>query len=321
MLGLPAPSKAPSTLTEPVFICIDCEAFEHAQHKITEIGLAVLDTRDLSGLTPAEDGANMISKVKYAHFKPIEYAHLKNRSFVKGCPDAFNFGPSTWIKLADTNRVLNNIFKDPCQLGTAADFSRSVIESNRNVVFVAHNAGSDVSYLKQLGFDISACKNVLATIDTQKLAGGSKRRSIGLNRLLLSLNLEPVNLHNAGNDAAYTMHAMLLMAVRDYSQPGIVPATLARFAGKLPPTRYNQVVAPHIKAGTTINDELGSTDVDKSAMPPMASTTRVKMGGTVRKFAVRATQSATRHNVASAMALQKPFPSSNSGDSSRSRDT
>lgn len=35
---------------DAVFICIDCEAWEHDQHEVTEIGVAVFDTRDLPAL-------------------------------------------------------------------------------------------------------------------------------------------------------------------------------------------------------------------------------------------------------------------------------
>ena len=30
-----------------VLVCVDCEAYEMAQHKITEVGISVLDTRTL----------------------------------------------------------------------------------------------------------------------------------------------------------------------------------------------------------------------------------------------------------------------------------
>lgn len=47
MLGLPSPIPLPSELADVVFVCVDCEAFEFAQNKTTEVGVSVLDTREL----------------------------------------------------------------------------------------------------------------------------------------------------------------------------------------------------------------------------------------------------------------------------------
>lgn len=76
----------------PVFVCIDCEAFELEQNKVTEVGVAVLDTRLLREVEPGENGKNWIAKMTYAHFRPVEYAYNVNRRFVHGAEDQFAFG-------------------------------------------------------------------------------------------------------------------------------------------------------------------------------------------------------------------------------------
>lgn len=78
--------------TDAVFVCIDCEASEWDQQKVTELGVAVLDTKDLAGTAPGQYGEEWIKEMNYAHFRPVEYAHVVNRRFVKGAEDRFAFG-------------------------------------------------------------------------------------------------------------------------------------------------------------------------------------------------------------------------------------
>ncbi|EMC99445.1 hypothetical protein BAUCODRAFT_56010, partial [Baudoinia panamericana UAMH 10762] len=201
---------------DPVLVCIDCEAFEHAQQKITELGVAVLDTRDidLHNVDASSSTSNSwVAKMKYAHYRPIEYANLRNKNFIKGCAESFNFGTTTWIRVNDGKQLLKRLFAHPTHLPQLADFAVTPPTSEpRNVVFVAHGASNDTAYLKQLGFDMTADAEVIRTVDTQLLAGGSKKHGVSLHRLMLALEVEAVNLHNAGNDAAYTLQAMVLMA-------------------------------------------------------------------------------------------------------------
>lgn len=271
MLGLTPSSGSKQMINEPVFVCIDCEAFEHAQQKITEIGIAVLDTRDVAHLNGDNSQEAWLAKMKYAHYRPTEYAHLRNKTFVKGCPEQFNFGSSTWIKLADVKHVLKRVFGHPSQLQQAGDFSATLSDPDRKVIYVAHGASGDNAYMKQVGFTLGADAEISRTMDTQVLAGGSKKNSIGLHRLLLSLGLDPVNLHNGGNDAAYTLQALVIMALKDLASPGSVFVDLAKVVGKVPPAQRTTRVAPQIWAGTaTPPDESNETDIKATSSGPSA---------------------------------------------------
>ncbi|RMY61198.1 hypothetical protein D0865_01126 [Hortaea werneckii] len=233
MLGLQpnatSPKGCPTPTKDPIFVCIDCEAFEHNQSKITEIGVAVLDTRETNHLNSSSPLPAWFEKIKYAHYRPVEYARLRNKTFIQGCPEQFNFGPSTWVKLTDMRRILCNIFADPTQLEQAADFSNSTINTTspdqpqpdpRNIIFVAHGAGNDTTYLRHLSFDLSqqpqsttaAGSRIAQTLDTQKLSGSTKKHPLSLHRLCLCVHLQPKNLHNAGNDAGYTLQALIALA-------------------------------------------------------------------------------------------------------------
>ncbi|KAI7594606.1 hypothetical protein KC346_g15590, partial [Hortaea werneckii] len=244
MLGLQPNSTSskgsPTPIKDPIFVCIDCEAFEHNQSKITEIGVAVLDTRETAHLNPTSDPLQAwFRKIQYAHYRPVEYARLQNKTFIQGCPEQFNFGPSTWVHLADMRRILQNIFADPTQLDRAADFTTTTTtttspdpsaEPDRNIIFVAHGAGNDTAYLRHLSFDLSSPSSsssssspdagISQTLDTQLLAGSTKKTPLSLHRLCLCLNLQPVNLHNAGNDAGYTLQALVALGVNEVGNPG-----------------------------------------------------------------------------------------------------
>ncbi|TKA26874.1 hypothetical protein B0A50_04320 [Salinomyces thailandicus] len=258
MLGLMPDSTSKRPLPDVVFICIDCEAFEHSQSQITEIGVAVLDTRDLTGLSGSDEMVTWFAKMKYAHYRPVEYSHLRNNNFIKGCPEQFNFGPTTWVKLADVKHVLRRAFFDPSKLDQAGLLDTPVGDKARRVVYVAHGASSDTAYMKQVGFNLAADANVAKTIDTQTIYGGSKKHPVGLHRMLLSLNIEPTNLHNAGNDAAYTLQAMVSMALKDHKNAGSIALDIPKFAGKLPPPKFHPRVAPQVWAGTAVRPEGGS---------------------------------------------------------------
>ena len=287
ILGLVANSIPKAMSQDVVFVCIDCEAFEHDQDKITEIGVAVLDTRDVIGLSGDDvDEEAWLAKIKYAHYRPVEYARLRNKNFIKGCPECFNFGSSTWVRLADMGSILERIFQSPTQLLQAGNLSVDLLKEKRNVVFVGHGAGNDKSYLKHVGFDMDVDANVSRTMDTQVVAGGTKKNAVALQRLLLSLGLDAVNLHNAGNDAAYTLQALVTMVLRDFETPGCVPVDLAGHGGKLPPKKHSSRVAPEVWAGTATRpgDE---SEVRKVATKP-APAPGGNTGRRQRKLAARA---------------------------------
>ena len=77
---------------EPVFICVDVEAYERDNNKITEIGICTLDVRDLAQQVPGEGGKNWMELIRCRHFRIREYKHLNNTEFVSGCADRFEFG-------------------------------------------------------------------------------------------------------------------------------------------------------------------------------------------------------------------------------------
>lgn len=155
--------------------------------------------------------------MKHIHLRPIEYEKLVNRKFIKGCPTKFNFGKGTMIKLEDASWILGRIFKDPSRMKEACDISAEVEDALPSIILVGHGLQNDTEYMNRLNF---SPRRVAGQIDTQKLVRISKSQPPGLTKLLSALSIDAKNLHNAGNDAAYTLQALVGVAVQEHHQPG-----------------------------------------------------------------------------------------------------
>lgn len=185
--------------------------------------MSVLDSRSVKGVDPGNDGKPWFDLMKHLHLRPIEHKQYINRRFVKGCPDYFNFGKSVSIKLADAGRILDRIFKDPSRIHEACDLMTEIPDAAPSIMLVGHDLKNDTDYLKRLNFTPT---HVAGKIDTQRMARISKKLSPGLKKLLAALSIDATNLHNAGNDAAYTLQALVGVAVQEYRQPGGTVKTL-----------------------------------------------------------------------------------------------
>jgi hypothetical protein len=161
--------------------------------------------------------------MQHLHLRPNEYKKLINYRYVKGCPNGFNFGESTSIPLDDAGRILQRIFNDPSRIHEACDFDKVIADVEPAIMLVGHDLKGDVGYLKKLGF---APSHVAGKFDTQRLARISKKSPPGLAKLLAALSIDAKNLHNAGNDAAYTLQALVGVAVQEFRLPGNVVKTL-----------------------------------------------------------------------------------------------
>jgi len=88
-LNKPVPYPQESSV---VFISVDIEAYEKNHKLITEIGIATLDTADITNIFPGEGGRNWFSKIRARHFRIKEHGHLNNTEYLQGCADGFKFG-------------------------------------------------------------------------------------------------------------------------------------------------------------------------------------------------------------------------------------
>jgi len=89
-------------------------------------------------------------------------------------------------------------------------------------VLVGHDVKNDVSMLRKLGFDVYNMPGLI-TLDTAVIYRAYKGlwNSVSLGSVLEELAIEPWFLHNAGNDAVYTLQALIGLAVRSASERGL----------------------------------------------------------------------------------------------------
>jgi hypothetical protein len=189
---------------EPVFISIDVESNEYSHSQVTEVGISVLDTLDLAGVAPGEKGTEWTTRIRSRHFRVSEYSDVVNNNFVSGCPDKFEFGQSEWVALADLVRAVEDCFR---------------AHGARNIIVVGHSIACDVKYLRDLGaglFDKTAsAPQIVQLIDTAALFRAWKKelQQRALGKILAELDIVAWNLHNAGNDARYTLEAAVRIAL------------------------------------------------------------------------------------------------------------
>ncbi|KAJ4289697.1 hypothetical protein N0V90_011026 [Kalmusia sp. IMI 367209] len=204
-----------------VFVCVDVEAWERDHHKITEVGVATLDTRDLVDFAPLTDGQDWRSKIRARHFRITEHAHLVNSDFVSGCPDHFYFGQSEFVSLRDAPAMVAACFKPPFCARPGQVPKLAVIDSDeqRNIIFLGHDTLGDVKYLQKLGFDPLSLPNLLEAQDSANLYRVWHRdeQITKLGYILNDFDIAGFSLHNAGNDAVYTVQAFLGICVREAS--------------------------------------------------------------------------------------------------------
>jgi hypothetical protein len=211
-----------------VFVCVDVESYERAHHKITEVGVSTLDTRDLIGVPPGPDGENWRSKIRARHFRIKDHTHLVNREFVTGCPESFIFGTSTMVPLRDAAAHVALCFNSPfgAQDSTSEDITDALgnidLNEKRNIVLLGHDTMADVKYLQDLGYDPLKVENILEAIDTATMYQVWRRehQPTALGKILYQFNIRAWALHNAGNDAAFTVQAMLAITVREATVRG-----------------------------------------------------------------------------------------------------
>ncbi|KAI0202224.1 hypothetical protein F4808DRAFT_83584 [Astrocystis sublimbata] len=186
------------------FVCVDIEAYEKDTRLVTEVGLAVLDTKHATDICPGEGGENWFPLIQAHHLRIIERRHLMNSEFVKGCPEAFNFGESQMVCKKDISKVVGELI------------SAAENKDQRQVVLVGHDLKQDLKYLLSIGYNPWCVPQIVDEVDTmsmyQRIEQSPNGR--GLAKVCADLGFSGRNYHNGGNDAVYTLRAMISMAIK-----------------------------------------------------------------------------------------------------------
>ncbi|KAM7223779.1 good for full DBP5 activity protein 2 [Rhypophila decipiens] len=191
-----------------LFLCIDIEAYEFNHRVVSEVGIATLDAATIGTIAPGE-GSSLGSEGWYRH---IHCKHLRikealwvhNRAHVQGCPGNFDFGKSELIGRDQIAPLIQAIIQ------------REVDGKRRAIVLVFHDTASDVKFLLEEGYRILEEENVIDVLDTKEMDQYMTRshNPRKLELVLGSLGISYRYLHNAGNDAMYTMRSMVSLALK-----------------------------------------------------------------------------------------------------------
>ncbi|KUI65380.1 hypothetical protein VM1G_00749 [Cytospora mali] len=187
-----------------VFICVDVETYEKSPRLVTELGFAILDTQDLVGLPPGDGAQHWFDLIRARHLRIKEYSYMKNTEYVMGCPESFVFGTSELVPLDKVLKVTKEIMSPKLPSGEL-----------RKVVLVGHDISQDIALLESIDFDVYEMSNLLEVVDNQKIHQHRHRfyNGQGLGAVLAGLDISYMFLHNAGNDAVYTLQSLLRLAV------------------------------------------------------------------------------------------------------------
>ncbi|KAK1139866.1 hypothetical protein N8T08_011111 [Aspergillus melleus] len=197
-----------------VLISVDVECNERCHSQVTEVGITTLDLSRLSGVPPGQQGAQWTTQIQSRHLRVREFGHIVNHKFVAGCPANFDFGTSEWVSLADLAAVVQAELTAKDEAGEP-----------RAVVVVGHNPSMDLAYLREMGVPVEVKSNgVVDIVDTAEtwriMRGETSPRSLGA--ILVELGMDGWHLHNAGNDARYTMEVLIRMMLDHFQEVGKV---------------------------------------------------------------------------------------------------
>ncbi|EAW21372.1 3'-5' exonuclease [Aspergillus fischeri NRRL 181] len=221
---------------EPIFISVDVECNERCLAQVTEVGISTLDTVDLVGIPPGGNAENWTSRIRSRHLRVREYGHIVNCQYVTGCPGSFEFGESEWVSKGKLADVVQACFQPPYSFGmedtdgVQLDSGPEHMHQKRNLILVGHNTSMDVKYLAGLGIPVfeDVTTAFVERIDTAELYRiiRSELNQRSLASILGELGIIGWNLHNAGNDARYTLEALVRMICRDTGEASVAASTV-----------------------------------------------------------------------------------------------
>lgn len=179
-------------LRSKVLIALDVEAWEKNSNKVIEIGLAVYN--------PAEQAGSIFPNIRQVHIVVSEHQRMFNGKYCPNNKDKFMGGSSHVLTLRESSKFLQMIFSE-------------YAKRESDTVLVGHHILGDIKWLRQIGVKIS---DEIDVIDTEKLYGLSFESGGSLRGILRAVDIPHGYLHNAANDAYYT-----LLAAFAYCDPSI----------------------------------------------------------------------------------------------------
>lgn len=205
---------------------------------VREVGFAILDTRTLfnsssNSRTTVSNESTSKTAIKHTPKHPListqQFSTFHASEDFEACDiTEFReclFAPTRYVAKEDLVATITRCLQFQEDLEHHGAGLMSVL---RNIVIVGHTPQHDLEIIRRLGVQISRVAPVVAVLDTHRLskcilgAGSSAAEKHtplehhALSDVLVELGVphEGRSLHNAGNDATYTLHALILLAIR-----------------------------------------------------------------------------------------------------------
>lgn len=171
-------------LQQKPLVCVDVEAYERSTKKITEIGISTYD--------PTEQGDALMPEIHTVHVVIREHKRMLNGRFVPN------------HKFNSNSGVLYEMSLKELQIYVSKIMSHFLTE--RGGAIVGHDVKGDLQWLSRLGVERL---DQVAAVDTMRLFLMSRRLGLSLRGILRFLDIPHAYLHNAANDAYYTLFAAM----------------------------------------------------------------------------------------------------------------
>ncbi|KAI3405152.2 hypothetical protein KGF56_002108 [Candida oxycetoniae] len=177
-----------------ILMSFDVEAWEKDTNIVTEIGVAIYDPKLGGGM-----GFGIVPTIFQIHTRIRESLELKNGEYVPDHVDNFNGGVTLVLGQDETGIFLQSLI----DFFFGTDQPQKEMQYISRSYLVGHGLKGDIKWLTMLGVKLP--ENIL-TIDTSELMKVTHGQSpVGLARALNYLDIPHNFLHNAGNDAYYTL--------------------------------------------------------------------------------------------------------------------
>ncbi|SMN21401.1 similar to Saccharomyces cerevisiae YDR514C GFD2 Protein of unknown function that localizes to mitochondria [Maudiozyma saulgeensis] len=191
-----------------ILFSFDIEAFELDNSVVTEVGISIFDPREnMTGYVPI---------TRNFHIIVSEALSLRNKKWVCDLKECYLMGQSLVLSLNETVEFVQSLIN--YYMVEATEESRTW-----NRAYVGHNIDGDINWLQKIGVEIpfatklnktlnESIKGIPYVLDTMKLYNGCYGPNGGsLGKILRLFGLPHAFLHNAGNDAHYTLELLMHM--------------------------------------------------------------------------------------------------------------
>lgn len=211
---------------DALFVSLDLEVASDRQKLhlsaekpvVKQLAFTALDTRDIRSLSASSDLNSLISVQMFE--VPLSLMSKKAKKKKEKAQECV-FAQTHLITSGEVPTTITR------NLRIRDSLARSDSSHLRNIVLVGQSLGEDLRILRLLGIDLASVGPIPTIIDTHSISrflfppydpnrAPGPGQDFSLAGVLANLGSSPPRseFHNAGNDAMYSLYAMLLLAIK-----------------------------------------------------------------------------------------------------------